>query len=748
MDEALRALAEEDRGARGSVALVAVGGYGRGELWPGSDVDVLMLHADGADAAAERLSGAVLYPLWDLGLRTGHATRTVAESLAEGARDVRSLTAMMDARLVAGSAELFAGLVAGVDACFGSASERDAIVGLLAGSRERRRERFGVLGRSQEPDLKEALGGLRDIAMLGWLARVGRVAAGAGVPAGSAERLAAARAALHLVAAPRGNRLAAADQEAVAEALGTRAKDGWEPRDVLLRSVLLAGRAVDALVEAAFERALPAEAAAGGPAAATSLAQALADARDPRGSLDSLLRALAAGDTGILALRIADEQGALARVLPEWDLVRARAQRDPYHQYPVDVHLLETAAEAGRILSAPADEFERAAVARLLGDRSPVLLGALLHDVGKIGRGSHLVAGEELARKVLDRLSPPVRLREDVLFVVREHLLLADTATRRNMDDEDVVLRVAAAVGDARRLALLSIVTLADAAATGPGAASPWRLGLIRDLVLRVERAIERGLAPEGEAERLARAGAALRAALADRPATDVEAFIASVPSGYLHWVEPADAPAHLALLVPRPAADEIRVDVRPGRAEGVHRVAVASRDRPGLLAALAGAFSVAGLSILAAQVFTTPEGVVLDVFDVRPAFREEADEGRWDRLRTAMAAAAAGDPGVAARVRDIARHARAGPKVPVTVRVDRDASDFYAVVEVGAADRPGLLFDLAGAFADAQADVHLAKVATYGPRVVDVFYVTDLAGHKPADTAELEAALRRAAKG
>jgi len=301
VDEALRALAEEDRGARGSVALVAVGGYGRGELWPGSDVDVLVLHADGADAAAERLSGAVLYPLWDLGLRTGHATRTVAESLAEGARDVRSLTAMMDARLVAGSAELFAGLVAGVDPCFGSASERDAIVGLLAGSRERRRERFGVLGRSQEPDLKEALGGLRDIAMLGWLARVGRVAAGAGVPAGSAERLAAARAALHLVAAPRGNRLAAADQEAVAEALGTRAKDGWEPRDVLLRSVLLAGRAVDALVEAAFERALPAEASQAAEVARScpvrvavdvghqgglAAVGALVEVRDPAGTVD------------------------------------------------------------------------------------------------------------------------------------------------------------------------------------------------------------------------------------------------------------------------------------------------------------------------------------------------------------------------------------------------------------------------------------------------------------------------------
>jgi [protein-PII] uridylyltransferase len=239
-----------------------------------------------------------------------------------------------------------------------------------------------------------------------------------------------------------------------------------------------------------------------------------------------------------------------------------------------------------------------------------------------------------------------------------------------------------------------------------------------------------------------------VRAALADRPAPDVEAFVASVPSGYLHWVEPADAPAHLGLLVPRPAAGEVRVDIRPGRAEGVHRVAVASRDRPGLLAALAGAFSVAGLSILAAQVFTTPEGVVLDVFDVRPAFREEADEARWDRLRTAMAAAAAGAPSLAARVRDIAHHTRAVPEVSVTVRVDRDASDFYAVVEVGAADRPGLLFDLAEAFADAQTDVHLAKVATYGPRVVDVFYVTDLAGHKPAETAELEAALRRAARG
>jgi [protein-PII] uridylyltransferase len=254
----------------------------------------------------------------------------------------------------------------------------------------------------------------------------------------------------------------------------------------------------------------------------------------------------------------------------------------------------------------------------------------------------------------------------------------------------------------------------------------------VHNLVERVERALDRGLVREGDVEQLERAEGAIRAALARvLQQEQIEAFLRSVPAGYLRWADPADAAGDLGLVLPRPAEGEVRMAARPaGDAGGLHRLAVAARDRPGLLAVIAGACTVAGLSILSAQIFTTSGGVALDVFTVRGTFEEDVQPERWDRLRRTLTAAVPGEADVAAAVAVLRHHARAPvAEVPLTVRFDHEESDFHTVVEVGAADRPGLLFDLASAFASLSLDVHLARVATYGHRVVDVFYVTDLEG-------------------
>jgi [protein-PII] uridylyltransferase len=257
----------------------------------------------------------------------------------------------------------------------------------------------------------------------------------------------------------------------------------------------------------------------------------------------------------------------------------------------------------------------------------------------------------------------------------------------------------------------------------------------VRDLVGRVERALTRGLIREEDVDQLARAEGAVRRALEGTPvAARADAFLRAVPSAYLRWVDPADAAGDLDLVHPRPSGREVRMKVRPGgiAAAGLSRLAVAARDRPGLLSDIAGACTVAGLSIVSAQIFTTSDGVALDVFGVRGTYEEDVPRERWDRFRETLHAALAGETDVADAVAVLRRHARApASEVPLTVRVDHDASDFHTVIEVGTADRPGLLFDLSSAFASLALDVHLARVATYGHRVVDVFYVTDLAGDK-----------------
>src|SRR5205823_4106706 len=200
------------------------------------------------------------------------------------------------------------------------------------------------------------------------------------------------------------------------------------------------------------------------------------------GEREALVELLAAGDRGSEWLLVLDAMDVLGRVLPEWNGVRGRPQRDPFHRFPVDAHLLRASAEMARIMHRPSDPFVSGAAA-LVDDVATPLLAALLHDAGKIGRRSHVPTGVAVAGSVLDRIGVPASAAGDVLFLVGQHLLLADTATRRDLQDEELIARTAAVVGDERRLALLYLVTVADAVATGPHAVTPWRLGLIKELV-------------------------------------------------------------------------------------------------------------------------------------------------------------------------------------------------------------------------------------------------------------------------
>jgi len=694
------------------VAVVAVGGYGGRDLTPGSDVDLLFVHQPGAEDEAERAASAVLYPLWDAGLRVSHAVRTPPQCRDEAAARFDSLTSMLASRPLsgpldlAGAARAAAREVAGAD-----------LAGFAARLREHREERgarFASLAERLEPDLKEALGGVRDWQLIRWLRAARDDAAddegpayveafGAPDPARACARLLSVRLALHVANGGSSNRLSSEHHGAVAAMVRPEPLSGWEPADALMRDVADAGRAVDGFV--AGRLGVP----AGGDAPST---------------------ASAAGRW--LAAVSAD---------PAWRDVRGRPQRDPYHRFPVDLHLTRAAQEVERLLREPPDAFD-AEAARSVRDPESLILGALLHDIGKVGKRSHVRIGEEIAPHVLDRVGVHEERRDDVLFLVREHLLLSDTATRRNLADEDLIIHVAARAHDPARLAMLYLLTVADALATGPGASSPWRMTLIRELTAKVSRVFERGLMDPDRARRLADAEREVRTALAagGHDPELVEAFLATAPSGYVQWVDPADAPAHVDLALPAPGPDEVRTHVVPGRSPGTYLLMVGARDRLGLLAAVAGSLSLAGLSILAAQAFTTADGVALDAFDVRGAFEEHVGPERWERFEAVLAEALRGAD-LEPRIRDLRAHYRPPPAgIPVAVRLDEDVSDYFTVVEVGAADRLGLLFDLARTFARQRVDVHLAKVATYGPRVIDAFYVTDEEGRKLSDEARAEA--------
>jgi [protein-PII] uridylyltransferase len=459
---------------------------------------------------------------------------------------------------------------------------------------------------------------------------------------------------------------------------------------------------------------------------------------------DAFLELLRAGDAR--PFETLDGLGLLSRYLPAWAAVRARPQRDPYHRFPVDVHLLETLAGVSRLLEDPGEDAVAAGAVAAIAHRDAVLLGALLHDIGKTGGGDHVRVGAEIAASTLDRMGLPSITRDLALFMATEHLLLPDTATRRDLEDDDLVHGVAARIGDPERLAALYLLAVADARATGPLAWTQWRATLIRELVAKVERVLERGEVGAGTAERLAERAEAIRTALEGADPAAIERFILRMPRGYVLTTPPRRVAREFPLIEPAIGTQEVRTLAVPGSRLGTHELTVVVRDRPGLLSMIAGALSLANLSILSAQVFTTEDAVAVDLFEVEGAFEAEIAEQRWRAFRSTLRRAIDGRLALERGVREKRAHYPAPRReVPVRVEVDNDASDFFTVIEVGAADRIGLLFDITSAFAASKVDVHLAKVATYGERVVDAFYVRDALGRKledPDQVAELERAL------
>jgi [protein-PII] uridylyltransferase len=689
-------------------------------------------------------------------------------------------TALIDARLVWGDEHLFTDLRESLERRL--RKDPTAFLRALWRSAQERRERHGSCSQLLEPDLKEGAGGLRDIHLvrwLGWALTGGRDVAAFSEGGHLRGRELAAldeaeeffvrlRSALHLETGKGTDKVHFDHQPSLARVFGFEETVSLGAADALMATLFQHARHVEHVVELAFDRAFSLAVGAEGPpveiepprspdevldafreAATTGVplsprALDLVEEADvgeapfawTAGGRHAFLEILGGGPAGSRALEALDRAGLLEGFLPEWGPVRCRPQRDPYHRYTVDVHLLQTVARASELLSGSAED-DRVALesAAVVADRDAVLLGALLHDIGKTGHGHHVPLGIEAAERALRRMGVRDETRGHVLFLVREHLLLADTATRRDLSEENLVMDVAARVETPERLAMLYLVTASDAFATGPHAWTPWRQTLIRELVAKTEHVLERGEMGTDRAETLSGREAAIEGLLAEEDQATVRAFLDRMPRNYFLAVDPEQAARHFWLVTPDLSASEVRTTVASGSHPGTYEVTVVVKDRPGLLAKIAGSLALSGLNILSAQAFTTEDRVAVDLFEIEPAFHGEVDEDRWRRVRLDLRKALEGRLSLEYRVRDKRRHYQATKSdVEPSVTVDNQASDFFTVVEVSAADRIGLLFDLARTFHELELDVHLAKVATYGGRVVDAFYVRNLFGEKVED--------------
>ncbi|HEX6310326.1 MAG TPA: [protein-PII] uridylyltransferase [Acidimicrobiia bacterium] len=771
-----RLLAEVEVPGRWS--LVALGSYARRELCPASDVDVMFLH-DGRGAVSEAVNG-LWYPLWDAGFVLGHSARTIKEALALADGELDSLTALLETRFVGGEAALCDELAEKARRL--AQRRRRRVVEALAGAADVRREHPGPVAEMLEPNLKDGAGGLRDAQALEWAGwSVGPDGMATLVERGylqadDAKRLAAARArlldvrvALHRVTGGRSDLLALQDQDAVAASLGLDDADelvrevasagraiSWVAADVwsrlrtaergpigrlarrdrpLAAGVVLRDQRVHVAADATVDTALVLRAAAAAASHRADLERATLErfrlemtgptwAGEERAAFVALLRA---GRPAVPVLEALDHVGVLERLLPEWGRVRSLPQRNAYHRFTVDRHLLEAVADCAALLDDQGFDGDVARRAR----PDLLLLGALLHDIGKGLPGDHSTAGADLARRVARRIGLDAPGVDTLVWLVRQHLLLAETATRRDLSEEATVMRFGRAVGHAERLDLLYALTVGDSRATGPAAWNPTKAALIRELFLKTDALLERGVVDSPFA---ARRRNALIGLLGRH---DAESYLDAMPPAYTAAFDPEVAAHHRQLLLAG------RLAVEWGEhADGRYECTVVAPDRTGLLATVAGVLALVGFDIQAAAGYSHRDGMALEVFTGVDRFGRLGDDDGRQAVERSLADALRGALPLEDQLRERAdRYRRPTASVAdgVEVLVDQEASDFATVVEVHAPDEVGLLARVAAVFAELQLDVTLALVATLADRVVDVFYVRDANTGKVRDPAVLD---------
>ena len=763
--------AARETGVR-NAALVAVGGYGRAELSPRSDLDLLLLHDGAPPSTVAALADRIWYPVWDLGLDLDHSVRTPAEARKVAGDDLKVHLGLLDARHLAGDLTLTTSLRTAVLADWrNQAHKRLPELHELCLERA---DRAGELQYLLEPDLKEARGGLRDATALravaaSWIADAPREGL-----ADARRTLLDVRDALHLASGRATDRLALQEQDQVAKALGVLDADvllrqvyeaartlsyagdvTWREvaRVVKARSVrprlkaLLGGRPApertplaDGVVEQDGEAVLargarperdavlPLRVAAA--AAQARLPVNLHAVRQlarvapqlpvpwPAEAREELVTLLGAGEPTIGVWAALEAEGLITRLLPDWERVRCRPQRNAVHTWTVDRHLVETAVRA-------------AGMTRRVSRPDLLLVAALLHDIGKGWPGDHSVAGETIARDMAARIGfgePDVAV---VATLVRHHLLLVDTATRRDLDDPATVRGVADAVGSVSTLELLHALTEADAQATGPAAWSAWRASLVTDLVKRVAAVLAGDPLPDPEPAALS----------VEQERLAVEAHRTGGPVLALRAREEDPAGAD-------PAA------VGSAGPLGVELL-IAVPDQSGVLSAVAGVLAMHRLTVRTAELRAVqppvPEAgaapVLLLTWRVAAAYGSLPEA---HRLRADLVRALEGSLDIPARLAERekayatgAARRRAALAPPPRVTVAPAASRLATVLEVRAQDAPGLLHRIGRALEGAGVRVRSAHVSTLGASAVDTVYVTGVDG-EPLGAGEAAEVARR----
>ncbi len=694
------------------VALSAVGGSGRGELAPGSDLDLLILH-DGSNKAESltEFVNAFLYPLWNSGRSIDHSVRTRSETREAAESDVRVATGLLDIRFVAGNADLVSAL--GSDARENWRKNYEKYLPNLRAAISERSNRSGELAFLLEPDLKEARGGLRDINALRAIELSGVVPVALDRVAAAEALLSNVRDVLHEVTPKPRDQLMLTEQDRVAEILE------FSDADALMLEIAKSARAVDYVMDLTWHRidqrkstpwfkknkvvqvtkglitekgeltiepdykiaedceiGLRAAATAAQSGIPLSIDACIAMAENfsplptpwPRSARENLVALIGAGNEMVRVFEALDQEGIIEKWLPEWSHVRFLPQRNVLHHHTVDRHMLETAVRA-------------ATLTRTVKRPDLLLVAALFHDIGKGFTGKdHSEHGGELIAPLALRIGFSQQDSEVLALLVREHLLLSTVATRRDLNDPATISFVIEKLKDPEAVLLLHALSISDGEATGRTAWSDWKAGLVSDLVDRTLAAMS-GVKPLAEPE------------LASRIAQDSEFAVLVSPN------------------------------------EGSFEIEIVARDRTGLLSVIAGVLSISRLDVRSARTRTINEQAVMKWIVTVDA---NATMPSQEKLTDLFMKGLQGELDIASKIDERINSYRKYPGIPTPpplVSAMNDIATNATVIEVRMHDRPGVLFSVAKAISRFGVDIRAAIVSTLGAEAFDTLYVTDLAG-------------------
>ncbi len=731
-------------------AIVAMAGTAKLQLCPWSDLDLALVHPQKTSVElVSQVAQALWYPLWDDGWTVTPIVHTIKSALALADSDLVAATAFLNVRHVAGSESITEELGFGALSRWQKAGAK-RITG-IAEAVAVRHQKYGEVAFMLEPDLKEGQGSLRDLHAMDWAIATGRPEVVARMEIQREgltvheELLLDVRTVLHLVCKRANDQLHLQDQAAVAEAFGIS-------DDELMRRISVAGREIQWTSERFWEQmnapkaALPtvrygdgvelvngrmtlsAAFAGSGPSVdgggndgtfgavdATDMLRVAAAAAQanvtiatstldrfaaevapiatswPAPARAAFVRLLGAGRSALRVIEALDRFRLFERVLPEWEAVRCKPQRNAYHRFTVDRHLCETAINA-------------AALVRSVHRPDLLLVGALLHDIGKGFPGDHTVVGMELVADIGARMGFDADDTAVLVAMVAHHLLLPEVATRRDLSEPATIASVAEAVQSIEVLELLGALTEADSLATGVTAWSEWKKRLITQLV---------------DLARAHLSGVTLPPSLEEFP-----------------------SPWHLEVLETVRFDGMLRVLPRQGSCT------VVANDRTGLLATVAGALSMHGVEVLSANGWSSHDGLAVEEYRIE---RRLGGEPPWNKIERDLDKALNGDLDIGKKLTERAlayagtkRRTSAAPAAPPAVLIDTKASATSTLIEVRAPDRVGILYDVADVLAQAGLDIRVALVETLGNEVVDVFYVCQDGGPvtNPVTLTTLETAL------